>query len=378
MKKILGLISLFTIFLLVLSACSSEPSEPSEPSIELRIDGDAENIAGGSVNMLPGSQFQFRATLVQNGVAISGAQIGWNLVLGSGDLAQRNATSPVVESDAVGGLVRISPNQPDGLLRLNVTTAHEGNLVSTHVNINVDVLRPLTIPNTAHETFQDPETGTWWRVLLPNDGNGNALIITEYVHLLNTRYHSDRSFTLFQSTEASNNLRRWWNNEWSDNGITASPHEQNVIGIQLRAMALDYEFQDESGFSIPRTNTAPGTGIEIDRGNGTENSPEGFVRWNTDVLRGRTRPISNSNYTAEPFILSTSEANHYFNGRTGSQGSQARPFNDPSVYAFWWLRSPAPFAIAPHALMTPGGIDIAVALATQNHFGLRPALWIQR
>jgi len=371
MKKTLGLITLFTIFLLMLSACSSKPS------IEIRIDGNTENIAGGSVDMPPGSQLLFRVTLVQNGVAIPEAQIGWSLVPSYKDSAQRNPTSPpvapTVETDATGGLVRISPNQSEGLLRLNVTIAHEMSLLSSHVNINVATPLRLSIPHRPHQTFQDPETGTWWRVLIPNDGKGNALIITEYVHLLNTRYHSAGGFTLFQSAEASNNLRRWWNNEWLDNGITASPHEPNVIGFRLRARALDYEFQDESGFSIPRTSTAPGAGIE---------STQNVLAWDTNVLRGHTRPIPNSNSTAEPFILSTSEVNHHFTGYTGSQGSQAHPFNDTSRYASWWFRSPGPFFKdhpGSHAIMDANiGINTGVALAAQNHFGLRPALWIRR
>jgi len=119
-------------------------------------------------------------------------------------------------------------------------------------------------------------------VLLPNDGNGNALIITEYVHVLNTRYHSNLGFTLFQSAEASDNLRNWWDNNWTSNGFTTSPHELNAIGSQLRSRALDYEFQNASSASIPRTSTDAGAGIEVDRGNGTANSPEDAVSNNTN------------------------------------------------------------------------------------------------
>jgi len=383
MKKIFGLISLFTIFLLVLSACSSGPSGTL---IELRVAGNARNIAGGAFNINQGSQLQFEATLVQNGLAISEAQIEWDLVSNTRDSVQRSGASPfappVVESDAVDGLVRIAPNQPDGLLRLNVTTTHEGNLVGAYVIINASAL-PLVIPNTAHKTFQDPETGTWWRVLLPNDGNGNALIITEYVHVLNTRYHRTAGFTLLQSAEVSNNLRRWWNNEWMNNGITASPHEQNVIGTQLRKMALNYEFQDESGGSIPRMNTTPGTGIEVNRGHGTENSPAGAVHWDTDVLRGHTRPVPNSNFAAEPFILSTSEVSHYFNASTGSQGRQTQQFNATSTDANWWLRSPGNSADASnhgrHAIInSSGNFSTGNATDAWGSGGLRPALWIRR
>ena len=95
-------------------------------------------------------------------------------------------------------------------------------------------------------------------------------------------------------------------------------------------MALDYEFQDNSGFSISRTSTTTGAGIEVDRVDGSPNSSEGAVPSNTDVPRGHTRPIPNSNATAEPFVLSTSEANHYFSGNTGLQGRQTQTFNATS------------------------------------------------
>ena len=393
MKKILGLISLLSIFilLLALSACANETAEPEpEPFLELRVYGNPANIAGEAISMIQGSQLQFRATLVQDGVTVSEAQFGWNIVANTRDSTQRNATSPlatpIVGTDVVGGLVRIAPNQPGGLLRLNVTTVHEGRVVSTHAIINVINPLPLIIPDTAHETFQDPETGTVWRVLLPDDGYGNALIITEYVHILNTRYHSSVGFTLFQSAEASTNLRQWWNNNWTGNGITTSPLEQNAIGPTLRARALDYVFQDESGAPIPRTSTATGAGIEVNRGNGSANSQAGAVPNNTNVLHGRTRPIPNSNATAEPFILSTSEANHYFSGSFGPQGRQTQQFNSTSTGASWWLRSPGNFYDDAHndnlrhafVQNDNGSINTGSDATNTDVAGLRPALWIRR
>ena len=61
---------------------------------------------------------------------------------------------------------------------------------SSGLSAYVYITTSFGIPTTAHATFQDPETGTVWRVLQPDDGNGHALIITEYVHVLNTSYHS--------------------------------------------------------------------------------------------------------------------------------------------------------------------------------------------
>jgi len=373
------------------SACSSGPY------IEItvaRVTGGSSNIAGGAVNAPPGGELYFMARPVLNGATIHSAQtyISWELVANS-DSAQRNGASPatslvagteVSSSNGTGATVNFSPNQPDGLLRLNVTTTHEGNLMSAYVIINVSA-KPLVVPNEAHELFQDPETSTWWRVLVPNDGNGNALIVTEYVHVLNTRYHSTTGFTLFQLAEVNDNLRRWWNNEWTGNGITASPSE-NAIGPTLRARALNYEFQNESGDSIPRMNPNTGAGIEVDRIYGTGNSLAGSVHWDTDVLRGHTRPVPNSNSVAEPFILSVSEVNHYFSGQRfapGPMGRRAQKFNAMSTDANWWLRSPGDSTDASstgrHSIINNRG-DFSTSNATGawEYGGLRPALWIRR
>ena len=378
MKKILEIISLFTILLLVFSACSSSDSGPS---IELRVEGSATNVAGGAINIAQGVQQQFRATLVQDGVDVPGAQFGWSIVANARDSVQRSATSPLAApiegTTADGGLVIIAPDQPMGPLRLNITTTHEGSLVSTHVIINVTG-PPSLIPYMAHETFQDPETGTWWRVLLPDDGNGNALIITRFVHILNTRYHSNNGFTLFQSAEASTNVRNWWNNARLD--------EPNAVGANLRSRALSYEFQSESGVSIPRTSSATGAGIEVDRVAGSSNNVNFVVPNHTNVQRGHTRPLAPGVGTPEPFILSTSEANHYFSGNDGSQGRQTGLFNDFFTDAHWWLRSPGSSngaTVGRHALVFPAGfINAAANSGTPTNpnvsAGLRPALWIRR
>jgi hypothetical protein len=231
------------------------------------------------------------------------------------------------------------------------------------------VIPPLSIPTTPGETFEDPQTGTSWRVLVPeNDprgGIGNALIITEYVHLPGTRYHDTVGFTLYQSADASTTVRNWWN----DNGVN---------GSALRSIALDYEFQNASGGSIARTSTAAGAGIEVERGNDTDNSTVGAVPVNTNVTRAHTRPLALGVGTPEAFVLSTSEANEYFasNGdrSTGRIGAIA-------TNTIWWLRSSSfnttATSNARHAVVsTDGSINSVNATVTGNR-GFRPALWIR-
>ena len=112
-------------------------------------------------------------------------------------------------------------------------------------------------------------------------------------------------------------------------------------------MALDYEFQDENGNPIPRTSEEAGAGIEVDRGNGIANpnleemlnledleeifemleggnGTANSVPANTNVLRGRTRPLPQGTGTPEPFILSVSEANEYFDNNVDGQGRRAQ------------------------------------------------------
>lgn len=224
----------------------------------------------------------------------------------------------------------------------------------------------LELPTTPGGTFTDPETGTVWRVLEPDDGNGNALIITEYVHMTNTLYHSDSGFTLFQSSEAQTNVRNWYNN--SEN-----------VGPTLKGLALDYEYQDATGASIVRTSEAAGVGIEVDRANGTLNSSTNAVSVSINVPRGHTRPLGQGSGTPEPFILSISEANEYF---TNMADRQTQVVNT-STNAFWWLRSPGGSTSAAsdlrHAFVTnAGNISWSNAASASADRGFRPALWIRR
>ena len=240
----------------------------------------------------------------------------------------------------------------------------------TTPELDLDVIADLP----AHDTFEDPETGTVWRVLVPaNDsrgGYGNALIITEYVHLPGTRYHSDYGFTLFQSSEAQQTIRSWWNNESS---------EGDVIGTSLRSVSLDYEFQTDEGESIPRTSEDDGVGIESNRGNGSDNDFWNYTDPTSTSREGLTRPLALGYGSPEPFVLSIAELNSYFpegiNRATGRIGA-------PAANTTWWLRSSAILvqhsAINRHAAVNPEGSNnfVFVAIDSGGNRGFRPALWI--
>ena len=140
---------------------------------------------------------------------------------------------------------------------------------------------------------------------------------------------------------------------------------------KLKSFVLDYEFQDQDGNEIARTSTEIGVGIEVDREEGSANSPLNAVPISTNVLRGYTRPLEKGVGTPEVFILSTSEANGYFDANTGANGR--------ATNGTWWLRSPGSNTVATnnsrHAL-----VDITGGVMTENApstNGIRPAMWVR-
>jgi len=308
------------------------------------------------------------------GALATATNFNWTLVYASNGVAvpPGAATVTVTPSSANNSSARLEiVNRAlltSGALRLNVTL---GSVMANHVLIDVTIL-PCALSALewcrAHDTFKDPQTQTVWRVLLPDDGDGHALIITEHVHMLGSSYHSDIGFTPFQSADAISNVRQWW-----------ADANASVIGPILRARAVDYEFQNASGDSIPRTSTDVGAGIEVNRVDGSGNSAAGAVFVSANVPRGRTRANPGSNLAVEPFILSTSEVNHYFSGATGPQGRQARRVGG-AEHVIWWLRSPGFMTTASEnrhaAVLNNGFVGAGSASANWVNVGHRPALWI--
>ena len=174
-------------------------------TIELMLAGTGNNLAGNAILANRGNELVFVPTLRRGDTVITTSMpnFTWSFENALGNPMQTPNGSTV----NTNGVVTISPTeQTTTLIRLNVDVTIEGENGSAYVDI--DVVLPLTIPITAHETFTDPETGTEWRVLLPAtaDNGGRALIITEYVHLPNTQYHNNNGFTPFQVSNARNSL----------------------------------------------------------------------------------------------------------------------------------------------------------------------------
>jgi len=215
----------------------------------------------------------------------------------------------------------------------------------------------VTVP--AHQLFSVPGSPTVWRVLLPDDGNGNALIITEHVHGVGTQYNTTNVFRTFQGSNLQNVMNAWYANNTN-------------VGQAIRNNAMSYEFQDNNGNSVVRQNIAQATasnmitaGIEVNF-NGSN-----FVGSSANLttgLRGRTRALNSG---AETFILSVEEVRQYMPSSLNNaalDGVMLEPRR-------WWLRSTGADATnSVRVIHQSGGFTQLPANNTTN--GFRPALWV--
>jgi len=205
----------------------------------------------------------------------------------------------------------------------------------------------IVIPTTVSEVFTD-STGLEWRVLAVTDGS--ALIITEHVHLTNTRYHYEDDFRPFQTAEISTTLNTWFGND-------------AFVSPGLRARALPYAFQLDDG--------TPG-------GNGVEHQATTWVYTPSDTNQQQARTIPGAPGSGDKaFLLSVSEVNEYFSRieervalRISEEGVVGRP-------AYWWLRSPSRNATYQVWVVGMNGfIFFDPANYATSHLGVRPALWV--
>ena len=205
--------------------------------------------------------------------------------------------------------------------------------------------------------FTDPETGVIWRILLPDDDNGNALIITERVFGVGTARFSDvNMFRTFEGSDLQLMQNAWY-------------ADDNNVGATIRNHAMSYEFQNNNGNTVPRQNanffniTHPiSAGIEVDV---VDNS----FHIQGNVLRARTRALAGA---GEVFTLSMSEVMEYF---ADNADRVARNAIGTLAYSEWLLRSPA------------GGTNVMIQRVNSsngailnrlpaNTGGHRPALWV--
>ena len=207
-------------------------------------------------------------------------------------------------------------------------------------------------------------TGVQWRVLA-EDGNGNQLIITEYVHGFVqdnssyglVQYNSSNVYTfLGQSDGLRIALNTWFVDtlapELRENALPAGNVDNDVrltIGASANENVAEVFFvvtvheNEAAGWTVAATGTA---------------SPENSL-----------------------FVLSISEVNKYSNlGTLNVQGMVRVVPEGHFVPAAWWLRSPGISSEGPVALMSAGDTDGAriTAVPASEKYGFRPALWISR
>jgi len=305
-----------------------------------------------------------------------------------------------VDNTAVGG---------EGVAYV-VATAEASSGGMAEARRRIDVLQFLpNLPAVAHlqenvesgaSLWTDPETGIVWRVLLPDDGNGNALIMTEHVHGLGTPFRNDgiNGFRTFEGSNLQTVMNEWY--------------KENV-GAHIRAAGLSYEFQNgvrqniSSGSnSVVEDGQTISAGIEVDFVGGTDGAIAPWVshtntamQWGMNMTRGMTRPTGNPG-SGEVFALSLTEIYTYFAGtRTDAHQTHNTHLNEGGVdrgvdrraqaatnaelentiFVFYWLRSPGSNEDAlVRRIAASGNVANISANVTNNDNGFRPALWVRR
>ena len=309
----------------------------------------------------------------------------------TGITIDENTGEVTVTNEAVGGV---------GVAYAVATVATQsGEIVTGRRRIDVLQFIPAITDLDAHDTFTVPGSDTEWRVLLPNDGNGNALIIAEYVQqyplsagrTFQYNFHMQGSniFSLFEESDAKVSVNTWFNNV----------HEDSV-SEQIRSAALNYEFQDNEGVTMARD--VQGAGIEMDWDlaltwdqNQTENS---VGVSNADVLsnwhcqgtswphagcqfrRALTRPIGNPG-NGQAFLLSATEVNTYFIGATGETGRRTQGYeNTLTIWAnrIWPLRSTGHSMTNQIRVVDTLGDFPGGGTTYWVNVGMRPAVWVRR
>ena len=248
------------------------------------------------------------------------------------------------------GLLTISNLETEEDLTIRVSHTYEG--VTRHLNTTINVRDRLSIPDNPHETFIDYCNGTIWRLLHSEDNY--ALIITENTYGINNTttgvsYHGTNTFIPWEDNPAirTSALMNWYNSDVN-------------VDQRIRDIALN--------------GTTP-----IERSNPADAFPP-FAAGVNEVF-ARTRPTGVVGQ-GEPFFLSISDANEFFNGATGNEGRQAARFGD-NVSRGWWLRSPGSGTVAQTWVNSDGVIstsnaDAGSATSAIAFRGMRPALWIRR
>ena len=253
-------------------------------------------------------------------------------------------TETTTNSTVTDGLVTIGQTESNSQLNLVVSEPRATNNPVTAV---ITTYTDLTIPTTAHTTFNDPQTCETWRVLVPNQNN-NALIITEYVHgygtiwfdetvgaynWSGTNYHNTGTdFVNFVSSTLSTTMQNWYNNPTN-------------VGSILRNHGSNYSL---------------------------------------DITNNLTSPTTGD---SRVFALTEQEViTHFGSNPRRTSIRQNAEIDRADVTTGWWIRTPSihpsypaqfvSYEILPLEIYNPEGIGFN----TMQHegVGFRPAIWITR
>ncbi|MFV0396309.1 MAG: DUF6273 domain-containing protein [Coprobacillaceae bacterium] len=175
------------------------------------------------------------------------------------------------------------------------------------------------IPTKAGEKFADADgTGVVWRVLNPNDGKGNALIITEHVHIVGQKYNYANEYTTFESSLLNSSMQSWYKN-------TAN------VGDTLRNMGLNYA------------------------------------------------DIDNSASEGKALALSLDEINSYIGNTNVNPNTKLIAKDVNGTPRTWWTRTQVPNNNDyPVYIIHAEGRVFASLANTEGTTGMRPALWVKR
>ena len=229
-------------------------------------------------------------------------------------------------------------------------------------------------PWAAHSIFQDPDNVyLQWRVLVPDDGAGNALLITEHLQGSHVAWDLNGAWSRrapFEFSNAFNEMEAWWEN----------PIPTTGPGHFIRSLSLNYGYQTALRATIEAT-------INGAAGRVTSNWAAPHTNsLNEELTRPRRLPghgLQEGAPTA--FVLSVSEINHYFtaetNQRAATRVSNLTPF--PTAENRWSVRGVVSYNGTddfPICVTSAGSIAISTtncgAPATAVN-ALRPAVWIR-
>jgi len=282
----------------------------------------------------PGSVPQEFEVSAQLGMAVeSTADVTWSIVNPRYNENKEFAPGTEIVGTGSRATLHVAANELQPVIIVRATHPSGASKDVRVVVVNIYSLAELPIGTRV----ADPN-GVMWRVL-GRDDDKNTLIITEHVYHFGVRFDTGGSWIPWVDL-TDQTIRTTMDNFWN-----------NSLHTSLREYAMPVGNLQNNNRPRP---TAGGWDV------------------NENVASDRTYPIPGERATARNalFVLSYSEANHYFSGNTDRIGR-----NTGSTAQQWWLRSPGNEDRYPASLVgSDGALHSGGANATTR--GIRPALWV--